>query len=194
MGKLFDHATATHALRRAYEDVLDNDRADGQLGAGVRRFGDDLDTNLSRLAEDLASGGYKPVSLAEVRVAKEDGGERVLHIPAVRDRIVERAILDIVTPVVDPWLGHSAYAYRPVSAWSTRFRRWRAFETKGLAGRCTPTFTTAFLPSRSAGPTACLVRSSTTRSSSHLSPRCWRAMRTDGADARSSVGCRRAVP
>ncbi len=51
--------------------------------------------------------------MTEVRIAKEDGGKRVLHIPAVRDRVVERGVLDVVTPLVDPWLGSSSYAYRP---------------------------------------------------------------------------------
>ncbi len=108
MGTSFMRAVSPRALRRAYEDVLDNDREDGRLGAGLRRFAGDLDDNLRRLAEELISGCYRPSFLTEVRIAKEDGGKRVLHIPAVRDRVVERAVLDVVTPLADPWLGSSS--------------------------------------------------------------------------------------
>ena len=38
---------------------------------------------------------------------------RTLHVPAVRDRVVERAVLAVLTPVIDPLLGPFSYAYRP---------------------------------------------------------------------------------
>jgi CRISPR-associated protein Cas1 len=44
---------------------------------------------------------------------RKDGRVRPLHVPPVRDRIVERAVLAVVTPVVDPLLGPWSFAYRP---------------------------------------------------------------------------------
>ena len=68
-------------------------------------------------------GGYEPRDLTEVFL-DEDGAisrggptagsrGRQLLVPAVRDRVVERAVLDAVTPIVDPHLGASSFAYRP---------------------------------------------------------------------------------
>ncbi len=54
-----------------------------------------------------------PGNLTEVHIPKQDGGERTLHIPPVRDRIVARSVLTAVTPFVDPHLGCASYAYRP---------------------------------------------------------------------------------
>jgi CRISPR-associated protein Cas1 len=34
-------------------------------------------------------------------------------VPTVRDRVVERAVLAALTPVIDPWLGPWSFAYRP---------------------------------------------------------------------------------
>lgn len=99
-------------LRAAWNDVLDNDREDGEISSSVDRFASDVDEQLSRLAECLSDGSYEPSDLFEVSIPKDDG-VRILHVPAVRDRVVERALLDRVTPLVDPWLGAASFAYRP---------------------------------------------------------------------------------
>lgn len=111
MGRLASAAFAEPALRRAWADVLARDADDGQLSAGVRRFEEDLDDHLTRLATDLAWGTYVPSDLTEVVLDDED--HRALQVPAVRDRIVARAVLSAVTLIVDPLLGPASYAYRP---------------------------------------------------------------------------------
>lgn len=110
MGQLLERATATHALRRAWNDVLAGDREDGELSVGVQRFADRADHLLAELEAELADGTYEPRPLTEIVMREED---RVLHVPAVRDRIVERSVLDQVTPLVDPHLGPASFAYRP---------------------------------------------------------------------------------
>lgn len=99
-------------LQAAWKEVLANDLDDGVLSAGVARFGQDADERIEELADELAAGSYEPRDVTECRIwlGKK---ERTLHIPPVRDRIVERAILEYLTPIVDPLLGPFAYAYRP---------------------------------------------------------------------------------
>ncbi|MFV0460517.1 MAG: CRISPR-associated endonuclease Cas1 [Actinomycetales bacterium] len=113
MGALATAAFALPRLTAAWQVVLDNDAADQRLSPAVSRFAEDAETKLAVLADDLATGSYRVRDLTEVRFPEDDGDERVLHIPAVRDRIVERSILDVVTPIVDPVLGCASYAYRP---------------------------------------------------------------------------------
>lgn len=100
------------ALARAWQDVLANDAGDGTLAPGVARFAEDVEENLDRLAADLATAAWRPNDLTAVN-AVVDERERVFHVPSARDRVVERAVLDVVTPLVDPWLGPAAFAYRP---------------------------------------------------------------------------------
>ena len=99
-------------LSQAWEDVLRNDLEDGIPAPGVTRFADNTEANLDTLHATLNDGTYRPRDLTEILIPKHDG-QRTLHIPAVRDRIVERALLDKITPYVDPWLGPASYAYRP---------------------------------------------------------------------------------
>ena len=55
----------------------------------------------------------RPGHLAPVSLPRADGEVRLLHVPVVRDRVVERSILAVLNPVIDPWLGPFSYAYRP---------------------------------------------------------------------------------
>lgn len=112
MGRLADLAFRDEHLRTAWEQVLANDAEDGVLGPGVRRFERDCDEEIARLVADLSWSAYEARDLTEV-ILPGDDKERILHIPAVRDRVVERAILDVLTPIVDPVLGPASYAYRP---------------------------------------------------------------------------------
>lgn len=109
MGRLADTAFTDRSLRQAWADVIENDKSDGVLSAGVERFEQDAETRLVRLVTDLAWGAYEPGELSEVRI----DGDRDLQIPTVTDRIVARAILATISPLVDPHLGPASYAYRP---------------------------------------------------------------------------------
>jgi len=100
-------------LAAAWADVLASDLDDGALGTGVSRFNEDAEENLARLAADLAAGAYEPGLLTPVGIPRPDGQVRMLHVPSVRDRVVERSVLTALTPVVDPLLGPFSYAYRP---------------------------------------------------------------------------------
>lgn len=113
MGALLERVTSPSVLAESWRRVLANDAADDVLSAGVRRFSQDADNRLDELRTRLLSGDYVPARLSWVSMTKEDGGERVLHIPPVVDRIVERAVLSVLTPLIDPLLGPSSFAYRP---------------------------------------------------------------------------------
>lgn len=113
MGGLLDRVASREELSAAWERVLANDAEDDVLSEGVRSFAEDVEARLSELGAQLREGTYAPQPLTEVAIPKSDGGERVLRIPSVRDRVVERALLGVLTPVVDPVLGPSCYGCRP---------------------------------------------------------------------------------
>jgi CRISP-associated protein Cas1 len=100
-------------LAEAWAGVLASDRADGVLSAGVTRFAEADKDHLAEISAQLIAGKYEPGVLTLVTLPRPDREARVLHIPTVRDRVVERSILAVVTPLIDPWLGPFSYAYRP---------------------------------------------------------------------------------
>lgn len=113
MGALLERAASPSALAESWRRVLANDAEDDVLSAGVRRFARDADSRLDELRTRLRSGGYAPARLIQVSIPKEDGEPRALHVPPVADRVVERAVLSVLTPLLDPLLGPSSFAYRP---------------------------------------------------------------------------------
>ncbi|GAB1512564.1 hypothetical protein JCM33774_46060 [Actinophytocola sp. KF-1] len=113
MGEALELVASAPRLASAWRKVLANDAEDDVLAPGVTRFAAGADRLLGELSAELVSGGYRPRPLTEIAVPEPDGQTRHLRIPAVRDRIVEGAILSVLTPLLDPELGPGSFAYRP---------------------------------------------------------------------------------
>jgi len=111
---MLDIADFAHpkALRQAWDHVFTRDSEDGRIAKSVRRFGEDLETNLTELSEELVSGSYRPAPLTLVHIPKDDGDSRELHIPVARDRVAERATAVAVAPLIDAELCPRSFAYR----------------------------------------------------------------------------------
>lgn len=100
-------------LYAAWERVRDNARSRGTWSPALRRFEKELAARLARLSERLLDGSWTPSPLAHVPIKKDSGGVRHLHIPPVADRVVERAITQIISQLIDPHLSAWSYAFRP---------------------------------------------------------------------------------
>ncbi|MDR2975555.1 MAG: CRISPR-associated endonuclease Cas1 [Propionibacteriaceae bacterium] len=101
------------SLSSAWEKVQEASATDDDVSGSVARFRPVADERLAQLAQALAEQTYRPKPLAQVEIPKPTEGFRVLDVPPVIDRIVERSLLDVVAPYVDPVLGASAFGYRP---------------------------------------------------------------------------------
>ena len=65
------------------------------------------------IRQQLLDGTYRPEPVRRKAIAKPDGGERLLGIPNVLDRLIQQAILQVLTPVFDPTFSESSYGFRP---------------------------------------------------------------------------------
>lgn len=107
-----DRATSPRNLFDAFEHMRRNDEADGRSTRQLLRFLRDPATHLTELADDVKGGDYRPQPLWEIEIPKRDGGVRRLSVPSFTDRVVERAIYQVLMPDLDPELYPSAFAYR----------------------------------------------------------------------------------
>lgn len=99
-----------------YEGFIKVKRAKGAAGIDKQSLSDfagDLPNNLSQLQQELQTKRYKPLPVKRVEIPKADGGVRLLGIPAVRDRIVQQTLLNILQPIFDSGFHPSSYGYRP---------------------------------------------------------------------------------
>jgi RNA-directed DNA polymerase len=87
-------------------------------GAGVDKqsledYKINLQDNLYKLWSRLSSGSYFPPPVKRVAIPKKDGGERLLGVPTVDDRIAQMVVKMILEPIVEPVFDQDSYGYRP---------------------------------------------------------------------------------
>ncbi len=79
-------------VQAAYEKVKANRGGSGIDGVTIEAFEKDLKRNLYKIWNRLSSGTYFPPPVKAVKIPKKSGGERVLGIPTVGDRIAQMVI------------------------------------------------------------------------------------------------------
>ena len=99
--------------RQAYRQVKANAGAAGVDGMTVETFADHAREHWPVIKAKLENGSYQPGAVRGVRLAKPNGGERRLGIPTVQDRLIQQAVLQVLTPVFDPEFSAHSYGYRP---------------------------------------------------------------------------------
>ncbi len=100
------------SLSAAFQSVKANHGCAGVDGVTIRQFEQNIDANLFSLCEELKQGTYFPLPLMKILVAKKNGEPRGLCIPTVRDRVLQRAVLDTIEPVLEKQFEDCSYAYR----------------------------------------------------------------------------------
>lgn len=100
-------------LNQAYKRVKANSGAPGVDGITVEELAPWIRTHKEELIKSLLEGWYQPQPVREVKIPKADGGIRQLGIPTVVDRLVQQAIIQVLTPIFDPIFSNSSYGFRP---------------------------------------------------------------------------------
>lgn len=100
-------------VREAYRKVLANKGSAGVDKESLEDYQKDLLKNLYKLWNRLASGSYFPKPVREVTIPKSNGGERVLGIPTVEDRIAQQVIKNYLEPRLEKVFHENSYGYRP---------------------------------------------------------------------------------
>lgn len=111
---LYDKVWRADILLHAYGLCRANGGAagvDGVTFADIDESG--VEAWLAALVADLREEKYKPEAVRRVRIPKPDGGERLLGIPTVRDRVVQQAAKLVLEPIFEAEFEPNAYGYRP---------------------------------------------------------------------------------
>ena len=98
---------------QAYQRVKSNGGAAGIDQQSLTDFDRNLKDNLYKIWNRMASGSYFPPAVRAVAIPKKTGGERILGIPTVSDRIAQMVVKLIVEPLVEPLFLADSYGYRP---------------------------------------------------------------------------------
>ena len=129
-------------VMQAYRLVKANRGGAGVDHQSLDDFEEDLKNNLYRLWNRMSSGSYFPAPVKAVSIPKKSGGERVLGVPTVADRVAQMVVKLQIEPDIEPHFLNDSYGYRPGKSaldavGVTRKRCWRdawvvEFDIRGL--------------------------------------------------------------
>ena len=109
---LLHHVYNIDRLRAAYF-ALKRDAAAGIDGETWRHYGETLEDNLRDLAARIKRGAYRVSPVRRAYIPKMDGRQRPLGVPTLEDKIVQRAVVEVLNAIYEQdFLGFS-YGFRP---------------------------------------------------------------------------------
>lgn len=97
---------------RAWKKVRKAKGAPGADGVTVAAFEENLQDNLYKVWNRMASGTWFPPPVRAVEIPKADGGIRVLGVPTVADRIAQTVAAARIGAAADPLFSDDSYGYR----------------------------------------------------------------------------------
>lgn len=109
---LWHHVYDIDRLREAYFNLKPK-AAPGVDGVTWQQYGEELETNLEDLGGRLKRGAYRAKPVRRARVPKGDGRDRLIGIPALEDKIAQRAASEVLGAVFEADFVGFSYGSRP---------------------------------------------------------------------------------
>jgi len=98
MSKVKSYDIPKHVVMQAYQNIKDNAGAAGVDGTTIEAFERNLKGNLYKIWNRMSSGSYFPPPVKAVPIPKKQGGERILGVPTVSDRIAQAVAKIMLEP------------------------------------------------------------------------------------------------
>ena len=92
------HHVTVERLRQAYWAISPK-AAPGVDGVTWEAYGQDLEANLRDLHEQVQSGRYRARPSRRAYIPKADGRQRPLGIASLEDKVVQRAVVEVLNAV-----------------------------------------------------------------------------------------------
>lgn len=101
-------------MHAAFKRVRHNRGAAGIDKVSIQMFRENEDENLTALMHELKRGEFQPMPLRRVYIPKGNTGNmRPLGIPAVRDRVAQEVLRQLLSPIFERLFHNDSYGFRP---------------------------------------------------------------------------------
>ena len=111
---LYDKVRLPHFLREAYKRCKANDGCagvDGVKFSDVEAYG--VEKLISEIIDELETKTYKPKAVLRVYISKDNGKQRPLGIPTIKDRVIQMAVKLVIEPIFEADFEESSHGFRP---------------------------------------------------------------------------------
>ena len=109
----YDKLCQRETLLAAFNQVRRKKGAPGYDQVTLAQYEQTLEAHLDDLSQRLREGCYYPSPLRKVALPKASGGTRSIGILNIDDRIVQRALLDILEPRLEARFLDCSHGFRP---------------------------------------------------------------------------------
>lgn len=106
------HHVTLERLTSAYQ-ALEPKAAPGVDGVWWADYGRELEGNLRSLLKRIHQGGYHPKAVRRKHITKSDGGKRPLGIATVEDKVLQRALAEVMNAIYEADFRGFSYGFRP---------------------------------------------------------------------------------
>ncbi len=113
MSQLMEEILAEENIALAIKRVKANKGASGVDGISVEDLDQYFKEKMPIIQNQIRKRRYKPKPVLRVEIPKPNGGVRKLGIPSAVDRVIEQAIVQKITPIVEPYFSEYSYGFRP---------------------------------------------------------------------------------
>lgn len=111
--ELLEEILSRDNMNKAYKKVYQNKGAAGIDGITVEEIADYIKENKERILNQIRKRKYKPQPVRRVQIPKENGKKRNLGIPTVMDRIIQQAIVQVISPIFEEQFAETSFGFRP---------------------------------------------------------------------------------
>lgn len=110
---LLERVVEQSNMQQAWQRVKSNKGCAGVDGRDIAETFKYLQEHWTRIKEEILSGRYKPSPVRCIEIPKPKGGTRKLGIPTVVDRLIQQALLQVLSPIFEPDFSESSFGFRP---------------------------------------------------------------------------------
>ena len=111
--KVIERVLSKDNLNEAYKQVIRNKGASGIDEMTCEEVKDYLKVNGDKLINQILNREYQPLPVRRVEIPKPNGGIRKLGVPTVVDRVIQQALVQVLTPIFEPTFSEYSYGFRP---------------------------------------------------------------------------------
>ena len=106
------HFITPEALYAAFRG-LRKDASAGVDGVTYEEYAKDAAGNIRPLYQRLKDGKYQAQPLRRIYIPKEDGKQRPISIPALEDKILQKAVAEVLNAIYEQDFLECSYGFRP---------------------------------------------------------------------------------
>lgn len=111
---LYDKIFLRHMLEEAWKRVRGNGGSAGVDGVTLEKIEESgVEDFLKALSEELRQQTYQASAVKRVWIPKDNGGQRPLGIPTIKDRVAQMACLLVIEPIFEADFEDHSYGFRP---------------------------------------------------------------------------------